>query len=266
MTRFARAAGIRYRTGETSLLENATAQLQLNQTSNLIVQNQADVRIYQQVLQTLLNSGEPIGIADTVLTKRALSLALDSSLLAQNPSLAYQRQQVEVSGRSKEVEKARLLPDFTLGYFNQSLTGIQSVGGQEQYFGPDKRFTGFQVGISLPLWFRPQAARIQAAALNQKLAQSDFELARKNLAGQLAQAGQEYLKYRSSLDYYEQNALPQAELILEKAQKAFQSGEIGYVEFTQGINSALGIRSSYLDILNQYNQSVLALELLAGIR
>jgi cobalt-zinc-cadmium resistance protein CzcA len=270
-TNFARASGIRYKTGESNLLEKATAESALYEVKTLLVQNEADIRIYQTQLQTLLNTAEPVAIADTTLTKRPYHLdtaQAPESLSAINPTMALAQQRVEVGQRNQELERSRLLPEFTVGYFNQSLIGFQNTSGvagaTEQFFNASKRFTGFTAGISIPLWFRPQVARIQAAGLGQKVAQANADLLQKNLNGQYNEAVQQYLKYQQSVVYYEQNALPQAELILQHAQKSFRGGDIGYVEYLQGLNRALSIHTTYLDILNQHNQAILRIEFLSG--
>jgi len=58
--------------------------------------------------------------------------------------------------------------------------------------------------------------------------------------------------------------LPQAEAILENADKGFREGAIGYVEYVQGVQRAIDIKSGYLDALNQYNQAVINLEFIFG--
>ena len=138
------------------------------------------------------------------------------------------------------------------------------MNGTDQYFDGSKRFTGFQVGISIPLWFVPQAARVKAASINQQVVQSNYEQFQVNMQGQYNQAVQEYLKNKNTIAYYEQNALPNADLLINQSDKAFKSGEIGYGEYLQGLKNALFIKASHLRAVNQYNQSVIALEFLIG--
>ncbi len=63
---------------------------------------------------------------------------------------------------------------------------------------------------------------------------------------------------------YEQNALPTADIITQNALKSYQSGNMGYMEFSNGLNRALTIRTNYLTILHQYNQAIIAIEFLIG--
>ena len=164
----------------------------------------------------------------------------------------------------KKVEIAKTLPDFKVGYFNQTLIGNQIQNGQEIYFGPSNRFQGFLVGVSIPLWFIPNVSKIKATKINTQIANDNFAYHQTNLQGQYLEAVQEYLKNKNSLDYYKSSALPNAALILKQSQLAYYNGEISYAEFLLGAKSANSIKESYLQTLNLYNQSVIVLEYLSG--
>lgn len=261
---FSRASAVRLKTGESNLLEKTTAETQLMEVHNLLAQNQSDIFIYQSQLQTLMNSAHPVQLNNGDMTRLELAIPADSTAFHQSPVLGYLKQQVEISNKQKNVETAKALPDFTIGYFNQSLIGYQNINGSDQYFDASKRFTGLQVGVSIPLWFVPQAAKIKAAGIHQQIAQSNYDQYQVNMQGQYKQAVQEYLKEKTTIDYYEKSALPNANLIIRQADNGFKSGEIGYVEYLQALKTALSIKSDYLQSLNRYNQSIIALEFLIG--
>ncbi len=54
--------------------------------------------------------------------------------------------------------------------------------------------------------------------------------------------------------------MPQAVLLLKNSQRGFQEGEIGYIEYVQGLNRALAIQTKYLEYVNQYNQTLIIIE------
>jgi cobalt-zinc-cadmium resistance protein CzcA len=175
------------------------------------------------------------------------------------------KQRIAISEKEKNVERSKLLPDLNVGYFNQSLRGYQENDeGVAEYSTASRRYQGIMVGVSIPLWARSQAARIKAAEYNMKAAEADYELMQRNLYGQYNQLLQQYMKYSNSLAYYEKNVLPQADLILTNAYKTYVSGDIDYVEYTTAINTALTMRTDYLNILNLYNQSVIDIEFVTG--
>jgi cobalt-zinc-cadmium resistance protein CzcA len=84
--------------------------------------------------------------------------------------------------------------------------------------------------------------------------------------GQWQRAVQEFIKNRSSLNYYETSALQNADLILRQSGAAFKGGEIDYTEYWLAIRNAIQIKDNYLNNLNNFNQSVINLEFLAGIK
>jgi cobalt-zinc-cadmium resistance protein CzcA len=256
---FLKASSLRYQTGETNLLERTTAETQLNEVRNQSEKNLADISIYSVELQRLLNTNEAIDVSSEKLKKENWKQVVPDSLISTS-LLALQQQQIEIADKSLSVERAKAGPDFTVGYFNQSITGNQTINGQDQYFGPGKRFQGIQAGISIPLFYKPFAGRIKAAKIEKQIAQHEFSLFQTNLQTQYKQAEQDLLKNSHSIDYYEKNALPNVNLILKQSQIAFQSGDIGYLEFSQALRTYSDIRFSYLQAINQYNQSVYTLQ------
>lgn len=261
---FLKAANLRLQTGESNVLEKATAESQLFEIRTLMTQNEADILIYQTQLQTLLNSTEPITTMESSISKKVFNLIVDSTAIADNPALQYFKQQIEVANSSKELERSRLMPDLTIGYFNQSLFGTPNYNDPGQLASSNTRFQGISVGVAFPLWMKPQLSRIKANEAYANAAQTNFQAYEKNLQGEYENAFQQYLKYKNSMEYYETNALPTAKVIEQNALKNYQSGNIGYLEFSQGINRAIAIEQGYLEILNQFNQSIIYIEYLIG--
>lgn len=262
---FLKAAALRYETGETNLLEKTTAETQYNEVRNQMSKNQSDILSYTSELQRLLNSQEKIEIKNEQFVQANWNNIILDSMIARNPLLASYRQQIEIADKAIGLEKARLGPDFSVGYFNQSIIGNQTVNGQDVYFNGGKRFQGIQAGISIPIFSKPFSARIKAAQIGKQVAESEFSLFQTNLQGQYNQAYQELLKNSRSIEYYKSSALPNANLILKQSQIAFQNGEIGYVEYLQGLRTYSEIRFNYLQAINQYNQSVYTLQYLMGL-
>jgi len=260
---FAKAAETKQRVGETNLLEKTTAEASAQQVRTTLRQNEADILIYQQRLQTLLFADQPVDVAADQLSPRDFA-PTDTSGVATNPVLRLYRQDIAVTEKEKALEKNHLLPDLTFGYFNQTLIGAPLNDANTVLATSANRFQGFLVGVSIPLWFRPQANRIKAAEMTRLSAQSRYAQIKRNTESQYTVLLKEWEKYRASLNYYQQTALPQATLILSHADKAYRSGEIGYVEYLQGLNTATALEVGYLETLNNYNQSVLRIEFIQG--
>lgn len=259
-----KATELRYRTGEARLLEKTTAETQHNEVKNMLAQTQADLLIYERLLGTLTGSDQLVTITTQTLEIRALSFALDSISMSVNPQLLYLQQQMDISTHERKVANARVLPDITVGYFNQTLIGTLNTAGEKA--SRNVRFDGFLVGLSLPLWFAPQTAKVKAARLNEERTQKIYEYNQSVVQGQWQRAVQEYIKNSNSVQYYATSALKNADLLLAQAEAAFRGGEIDYTDYWLSIKNATQIEEAYLASVNNLNQSVINLEFLAGIK
>jgi len=271
---FLKSASLRYKTGETNLLEQTTAETQRNDVKNQLRQNEANSTILRTQLRTLLNSDVLPEISESPLTALLFkespdttALAANTTALAANPSLAYMRQQVEVAKHQKKVESANFAPDLLVGYFNQTLIGtVDTETGSGKMATSGDRFSGIQLGISIPLWFAPYQGRVKAAEYKKQQAQSSYQYFQTNLLGQLQQAAEQYTKNKNSLDYYRASALPNADLILKQSQIGFRAGEIDYAVYLLGVRNAISIKEGHLQTLNDYNQSIIYIEFLSGLK
>ncbi len=260
---FYRAASLRYKSGETNLLEQTTAETQRNEAKNRLRQIASDIVVFRAQLRTLLNTTELPDIEEKELSEISVSFALDTTLISSNPSLAYSRAQIEVAANEKKLQNSKASPDFILGYFNQTLIGTTDPESGA-IANSSQRFSGFQVGIALPIWFTPHQGRIKAAEYNRRIAENNYQSDRRVLASQLEQAFQSFQKNKSSIEYYKTSALPNADLIMKQSQAGFRGGDISYTEYLFGLRSAITIRESYLQTLNDLNQSIIYIEFLSG--
>ena len=261
---FLRAAELRAKTGETNRLEMISARSQSMEVKNQLQQNTADVDIFRRKLQTLLNTEISLHPVDTVL-RRLESVSLPvSSALTSNPSLGYMQQQVDVSRLEKNLERSRMMPDFNVGYFSQTIKGTQDVNGIPRTFGTGDRFNGVQAGIAIPLWFAPYSAKTKAAKLKEQVANTNAEYYNKSLTGSYQSLLAENGKYNNSVVYYEKQAIPEANMIIDQATRSYKAGALDYLDYILTLNRALGIRQNYLDALNNYNQTIISIDFITG--
>lgn len=258
---FAKAAAIRYTTGESTQLGASTAALQASEQEALLRQIRADIATAERQLQMLLASEAPVRIAQTGSLKYTLQMPDETTVLRHNPLYAFIKQQASVAAAQQALEGARVLPDVQIGYFSQTLIGTQEGG---RTFGANDRFAGVQIGLALPLWITPHLAKIEAASLAHDIAVINANAVRVQIVGEYNKAVQQFLKFAATIEYYEKSALPQAELIQTTARKSFERGEISYVEYGQSLTRVLAVKTNYCESLLQYNQAALTLELLAG--
>ena len=256
-----RAAQLRAESGETNRLEMITARSQSLEVKNQLQQINADVGIYARKLQTLLNTDETWYPADTILKKQLMVLLPDSTAIAENPLLGFVKQQVEVAEVEKKLEQSRALPDLSIGYFNQTMQGVQEVNSVPTAFGPSDRFAGVQAGITVPLWYKPYSAKVKAAGIRQNIAQTNAEAYSGSNYRSLID---EYNKYSKSVDFYEKQAVPEAGYIIEQSGRSYKAGAMDYLDYVLSLNRAITIKQNYLDALNSYIQTIINIESISG--
>jgi cobalt-zinc-cadmium resistance protein CzcA len=261
---FYKAAELKAKTGETNKLEMITARSQSFEAKNQLQQVTADITITIRKLQTLLKSAEPVYPLETAMKRAEFVFAFDSTAIVQNPSLGFQQQQIDIAKSEKRLERSQLLPDFTIGYFSQTMQGVQEINGVPVNFGIGDRFTGIEAGIAIPIWFVPYSAKSTAAKINEEIARSDAESYALSLSEAYRSLLDEFNKYQISVDYYEQQALPEAEIIIEQSVISYKAGAMDYTDYVQNLGRALSIKQNYLDALNNYNQTLINIEYITG--
>ncbi|MCX6303453.1 MAG: CusA/CzcA family heavy metal efflux RND transporter [Bacteroidetes bacterium] len=261
---FLRAAELRARTGETNRLEMITARTQSFEIKNQLHQVTADVVIYKRKLQTLMGTCTKVSPSDTVLRRLIFNPSDDSAALRLNPSLGQIRQQVEVAHITRQLEHSRMMPDLSVGYFSQTMQGSQEIDGVSRTFGAGNRFSGVQAGIAIPLWFGPGVSKSKAAKMQEQASQANADFYAASLKSSYSSLLDEYAKFAASVDYYEQQAGPEANLIIDQATRSFRAGGLDYLEYIITLNRALDIKQNYLDALNSYNQTIINIDFITG--
>ncbi len=260
---FYKSASLRLKAGEANLLEQTTAESQRNESKNALFQVESDILVLREQLKALLNSTELPDTQTDELTAISSVVVPDSSALRSNPALASARQHVAVADAERKLSSARFAPDLLVGYFNQTL-----IGTVDPYFSnyatKSDRFSGYQIGLSIPLWFVPHQARVRSAKYNTLAAQSAYENQLLETHANFRQAVRELEKNQRSLDYYEQTGIPNAQLIIKQSKIAFREGEANYTEYLLGLRNAISIQENYLQTLNNLNQTIIYLEYLTG--
>jgi cobalt-zinc-cadmium resistance protein CzcA len=255
---FAERAALRYKTGETSYLEQLSAVNAYKEIQVATKQAEADVLINRQELQQLMAISYLPVITPTPLVKLTF-IASDSSTVIAHPQLVYYQQRSALAEAQLKAEKSRYLPDLTLGYRQQLLIGAFNPANINRGYFPGTRIGGFEAGIAVPLFFGAQKSKVKAAQIGQQIAQVEQQNATLLLIKQYNQALQTLAKYDEALSYYDEAGLKQASEQIRIAQFAYSKGEIGYIEFIQNMTQAMNIRLAYLSALRDYNQTVIEL-------
>lgn len=262
LQRFATAADIKYQAGESNLLEKTMALAEHQEMLQDILHNKAMRAVELSRVKLFMGIQSDFKLAEATFGTMDVSALGDTNLLRQNPSLRLAMQQVQVAEAARKVEKAGLTPDFSVGYFIQSLTGNQEVNGQTVYYNGAPRFQGVMATVSLPIFAGSQSAMVKAAGIEIQVEQKNAEYVMAQLKGQYQQELQQLAASQALIGYYETTALPNARVIAINATKGYQGGDISYVEYLQGLRRALEIQASHLQAIHDFNQAAINLQYL----
>jgi cobalt-zinc-cadmium resistance protein CzcA len=254
---FTNTANLKYTTGETNLLEKTTSDAKFAQIKLQLQQIEAELNEVVYMLKSIININENFALKQIIFEPLEISTAFDTSLIMNNPRLKSMYNQIIIADKTKKLESSLFLPDLLIGYFNQSLMGIQNINGQDVYFNRSNRFTGVNAGISVPLTFFSNTAKIKS--LNQQKLAIENETSNEKIKLQ-ANLQVALLKYNQALqkyNYYKSVGTNNANIILQTAKTSFKSNVITYVEYLQAIETFTQIQLGYYEVINQINQEVI---------
>lgn len=261
MQKFVRAADLKFRTGETGSLENITAVAKQQELLQKIRQNEAMVKVEHSKMRILLNLDD-FTVSDTAFVPLVSITVRDTASIMRNANVQLALQELEVAKAGSKVERSALMPDITAGYFIQSMRGIQDVNGSPVSYDGSLQFQGFSVGVAIPIFAGSGSARMRAAKTNVEVQQMSADYLQAQLQGELTQQLEQLSTFESMISYYNSTALPNANTIVNNSTKAYMNGDISYVEYMQGLETALDIRTNYINAVNNYNQAVIYLQFL----
>ncbi len=258
---FLRAATIRYDAEEIALLEKVTAETRQMEVENKVNMLKVEISIFEQSLRVLINDSSEVNFTPKEYDFM-IKPNLSSDNLTENPVLKSLQQEVNIAHTKMSIAKAKMLPDFSIGYFNQSMIG--SINEDGTIAINSSRFAGAQLQISVPLFYGSYKASVHSKVLESEIAEVKSNYFEKTLRSQYDQQVNEILKYSGSIQYYQGNALLKADLLIENAQTSFENEAINYIEYFQGVTQAQEIKLGYLETIRGANQAKINLDYLTG--
>ena len=249
---FLNKATLRFKAGESNVLEKTTAENQRGQMALQLLQLGRDMEIIQLQFQLLLNTETvfvPMEDADLGIP----FLENDSSLLTSHPEIQFLKQQQQIANAVTKSEQSKLLPDLSFGY---NLMGMRGMGPDDKLYNSTPQFHSIQIGLGIPVFTGSQKAKINAAKINENIAANEYEWKLKNFENAYHSAFMEYQKFEEMVRYFESTALKNAATITETAEKQFLNGDINYLEWVLLINQAIGIQSDYIEAVKNLNNAL----------
>jgi cobalt-zinc-cadmium resistance protein CzcA len=242
-THILKGATLRNKQGDISNLDllNITARQQ--QTRQQLNEIRYNIENASATLKTLMGYDSSFTVSAEIIVPVHADRNIDSI-----PFVSQLRNQEALNTASIRIEQHKLLPDLSINYF---------VG--TNFYENSKFYQGFETGISVPLFFGSQKAKIKASkiALDATRQSSVYEI--EFLQTKQKELLNSHLKYKDLIDYYNESGSKLYDEIIRTSRLSFENGEIDYFRFAASTETALQIKLDYLD--NLLNYTLVTLEL-----
>lgn len=165
---------------------------------------------------------------------------IPDSIIANNPHLEVMEAQRDLAFAKIESEKVQLLPQINSGF------KLQTMSGNFPLFG-------YQLGVNIPLFKKAYQGRIEAAEVGVKVQEADLKNKEQELERTISE-----LRYRLEhqihiLEYLQQDLTPIVNEQSDVNLQAYGEGEIGYLEYLDGLEQEVNVKQQYLSALYKFN-------------
>ncbi|MEO8933404.1 MAG: TolC family protein, partial [Xanthomarina sp.] len=242
---FAVSAKRRFELGESNYLEMITAQSKQRQLETLYKQAKQEIVLATEQLKKVVQS-DSLSIANQPLQK----LSLEQIHMSENVGLQAFEFSKNYYKALNQKEKQSLLPDLNVAYFQGTNSGI------------DRNYVGYTLGVKIPLFFKANASKIKASKIAQDIIEEQQQDYKVNLNAEYQSLLAKLQQYEEAINYYETQGKNLSEEIIKTAERTFKEGEIDFFQYIQSLETAKDIELTYLDNLNTYNQTIIAINYL----
>jgi cobalt-zinc-cadmium resistance protein CzcA len=235
--------------GDISRLDLLNARAKQHQVGEILNQIRLNISTQNEKLKALIQSDS----AFEVPLQNMELVTLSEVDLEATPGIQLMKMQNEYQNARLKVERNRLFPDISLSYFN----GTNSYAGSKNY-------QGFQVGMSVPLFFGEQNAKIKsnkiAVSINETLQNQELI----QLESKLAALKNELSKSEEAIHFYHTIGENLSNEIIRSSQRSYDVGEIEYFQFVLSIENALALTLDYFENVSRYNYAALEINYLTN--
>jgi len=247
MDAFENRTQLRFDAGASNSVELNSAKLQREIARAQLLGTQAEIQITQLEFQLLLNSESPLKPALSI-EDSSFGKVIDSSMTVNHPMLNMMQARVATAEAESAYQKTLLLPTVTIGYTNQSFTGL---GPNNVLYTPSDRFHSANVTLGIPLLRGGQKSDYEASKVQVEIAKVELEMQRLQLDRELRSSLVRWRMQRDLIEQYESKQLPSALQIQHGADEQLRKGAIDYLQWCMLQSQALQIRFDYIQAQEQ---------------
>lgn len=248
------AARTRSDLGEASEIDAMQADLQLSEALNTL-----DLA-KRRLMDERYNLFETIGLGEQ---QQSYDISFPDTLyyvdvlidqeevlasIGAHPQLERFSEQSEAASFTSKAARSSYLPDINLMYFRQD-------------FGGGFDFNGFEVGVTVPLWFGLNEANdVQRAKASERAMEWRYIGEELLLQKQAEQAWHGYEAARMRIERFQAFIQEKSRDLIGMTQRGYRLGELDLLTLLEAQRTYLRTQQSYYDTLRDYYLSVIELE------
>ena len=257
--RYCDVAGKRYKAGEARQLEFLSADRMRNDNRLEMTKVKNEAENLQTALMALLNTTTPVVPAADNLVISQSSPMNAAFNYQQTADAQYQKDIISALDQEVKCAKTGYAPSLSLALRSQLL-----IDSWDPYHINRQRFTegnffGFEVTVGVPLFYGATKAKVKAAQKDREVALLAMQQEQREKERDYKQGYNRLQNAIKRMEYYSGENMEKAKDIERLSTLEYKNGEISYVEYTSALQEAIDMRLKQAEVINEYNEAVLAL-------
>lgn len=257
--RYCDVAAKRYKAGEARQLEFLSADRMRNDNRLEMTKVKNEAENLQTALMALLNTTMPVVPAadNLVISQRSpMNAAFNYQ---QTADAQYQKDLISALDQEVKCAKTGYAPSLSLALRSQLL-----IDSWDPYHINRQRFTegnffGFEVTVGVPLFYGATKAKVKAAQKDREVALLAMQQEQREKERDYKQGYNRLQNAIKRMEYYSGENMAKAKDIERLSTLEYENGEISYVEYASALQEAIDMRLKQAEVVNEYNEAVLAL-------
>lgn len=257
--RYCDVAGKRYKAGEARQLEFLSADRMRNDNRLEMTKVKNEAENLQTALMALLNTTTPVvPAADNLVISQSSSVNAAFNY-QQTADAQYQKDLISALDQEVKCAKTGYAPSLSLALRSQLL-----IDSWDPYHINRQRFTegnffGFEVTVGVPLFYGATKAKVKAAQKDREVALLAMQQEQREKERDYKQGYNRLQNAIKRMEYYSGENMAKAKDIERLSTLEYENGEISYVEYASALQEAIDMRLKQAEVVNEYNEAVLAL-------
>lgn len=257
--RYCDVAAKRYRAGEARQLEFLSADRMRNDNRLEMTKVKNEAENLQTALMALLNTTTPVVPAADNLVISQSSPMNAAFNYQQTADAQYQKDLISALDKEVKCAKTGYAPSLSLALRSQLL-----IDSWDPYHINRQRFTegnffGFEVTVGVPLFYGATKAKVKAAQKDREVALLAMQQEQREKERDYKQGYNRLQNAIKRMEYYSGENMAKAKDIERLSTLEYENGEISYVEYASALQEAIDMRLKLAEVVNEYNEAVLAL-------